>query len=171
MKRTETMLLVELLKNSKKSDRELARTLGISQATITRMRKKLEQEGLIRQFTVIPDLPKLGYEILAISSFSSTNDPEKIKKAVEWTKARPEIMFAARAEGSGKNGVVMSIHRNYTDFSKFLADLRVEGFSGDDHDVLLVSLEGLIVKPFHFGDLAKLLQKSVPTKLSSEAKR
>lgn len=170
MKETEIRLLVELLKNSKKSDRELAKNLGISQATVTRTRNKLEQEGLIQQFTVIPNLPKLGYEILAISSFSSTNDREKVRRAVEWTKSRPEIMFAARAEGNGKNGVVISIHKNYTEFSRFLTDLRFEGISGENHDVLLVSLKGLIVKPLHLGDLGKLIEKSLEHELPLNTK-
>jgi len=49
----------------------------------------------------------------------------------------------------GKNGVIISLHKSYTDFSKFLLDLRLEG--GDDLqdcDALLISLEGRIVKPF-----------------------
>ena len=59
-------LLRELLKNSKRSDRELAKVLGVSQPTITRIRHKLEQEGVIRDYTIIPDFKKLGFEIMAI---------------------------------------------------------------------------------------------------------
>ena len=40
-------LLRELLKNSKRSDRDLAKSLGVSQPTLTRMRKRLEKEGYI----------------------------------------------------------------------------------------------------------------------------
>jgi len=39
-------LLRELLKNSKQSDRELAKTLKVSQPTITRLRHKLEKSGM-----------------------------------------------------------------------------------------------------------------------------
>jgi len=43
------------------------------------------------------------------------------------TRARPNIIFASEAEGMGKNGVIISLHKNYTDYSKFLSDLRSEG--------------------------------------------
>ena len=39
-------LLIELLRNSKESDRKLAKKLGVSQPTITRVRGKIERDGL-----------------------------------------------------------------------------------------------------------------------------
>ncbi|MDH5664027.1 MAG: winged helix-turn-helix transcriptional regulator, partial [Candidatus Bathyarchaeota archaeon] len=63
MKKRMMNLLLELLKNSKRSDREIAKVVGVSQPTITRMRQRLVREGAIKHFTVIPDLVKMGYEI------------------------------------------------------------------------------------------------------------
>ncbi|MDH5391251.1 MAG: helix-turn-helix domain-containing protein, partial [Candidatus Bathyarchaeota archaeon] len=40
-----TSLLLELLKDSKRSDREIAKVLGVSQPTVSRMRWRLEEEG------------------------------------------------------------------------------------------------------------------------------
>ena len=60
-------LLLELLKDSKRSDRELAKVLDVSQPTVSRMRSRRVKEGVIREFTVIPDFVKLGYEIMAIT--------------------------------------------------------------------------------------------------------
>jgi len=60
-------LLRELLKNSKRSDRDLARILGLSQPTVTRTRRKLERTGYVLEYTVIPDFTKLGYEIMAFT--------------------------------------------------------------------------------------------------------
>ena len=59
LKRIELRLVAELMKNSRKSDRELAKILGISQPTVTRIRNKLEREGVIREYTAIPDFSKL----------------------------------------------------------------------------------------------------------------
>ena len=142
-------LLLELLKDSKRSDRELAKVLGVSQPTVSRMRWRLEEEGVIKEFTVIPDFVRMGYEIMAISSFRSIRAKGITERAVKWIMAKPNIIFASEAEGMGKNGVIISLHKNYTDFSKFLRDFRLEG--GDDlqdYDALLISLEGRIVKPF-----------------------
>ena len=52
-------LLAELLKNSRRSDRQLARVLDSSQPTITRTRQKIEREGIVRSYTFIPDWRKL----------------------------------------------------------------------------------------------------------------
>jgi len=60
-------LLLEFLKDSKRSDREITKVLNVSQPTITRMRQRLVKDGAIKEFTVIPDFVKLGYEIMAIT--------------------------------------------------------------------------------------------------------
>jgi DNA-binding transcriptional regulator YhcF (GntR family) len=51
LKDIETRLIAELLKNSRRSDRELAKVLRASQPTITRARRKLEKESYIREFS------------------------------------------------------------------------------------------------------------------------
>jgi len=152
-------LLSELLKDSKRSDRELAKILGVSQATATRMRYKLVRDGLVQQFTVVPDLAKMGFEILAISSFQSRDSQEIAERAIRSTMAKPNVLFAARAEGMGKSAVVISVHRSYTDYSNFLGEIRAEGGGiVESYDSLLVSLKGLIVKPFSPRYLAKLVE-------------
>jgi len=69
MKKKEEKLriLFELIKGARRSDRELAKAVGTSQPTITRKRTKLEKEGFIKEYTVIPDLKKMGYEIIAFT--------------------------------------------------------------------------------------------------------
>jgi len=62
-------VLSELMKNAKLSDRELAKKIGSSQPTVTRTRRKLEKEGYIREYTLIPNFHRLGYEILAVTFF------------------------------------------------------------------------------------------------------
>jgi len=52
MKKRMRSLLLELLKDSKRSDRELARVLGVSQPTVSRMRSRLVKEGMIRSSSV-----------------------------------------------------------------------------------------------------------------------
>src|SRR4030043_213429 len=59
-------IISELVKNSRLSDRQLARILKTSQPTVTRRRKMLDNEGLLG-YTAIPDLKKLGFEILAFT--------------------------------------------------------------------------------------------------------
>jgi len=145
-------LLLELLKDSKRSDRELAKVLDVSQPTVSRMRSRLLKEGAIKEFTVIPDFVKLGYEIMAITCVKVK---EKMimkleKKAEEYMKTQPSIIFAGGgAQGMGKNGVMISLHESYSDFSNFLKNhMAYWGDNIEDHFSILVSLRERIVKPF-----------------------
>jgi DNA-binding Lrp family transcriptional regulator len=66
MKDVELKLISELMKNSRRSDRELAKTIGVSQPTASRMIKKLEKEGYIEEYTIIPNFSKLGFQMLTV---------------------------------------------------------------------------------------------------------
>ena len=149
-------LLLELLRDSKRSDRELAKVLGVSQPTVSRMRGRLVKEGIIRDFTVIPDFVRMGYEIMAINCFKSKSSKELAEKAQKWIMSKPNIIFAAAAQGMGKNGIMISLHRDYTDFSNFLVEVMAEDESVmEDYDTMLVSLKGRIVKPLSLKYLAE----------------
>ncbi|MFA5364838.1 MAG: Lrp/AsnC family transcriptional regulator, partial [Candidatus Bathyarchaeia archaeon] len=58
-------LLLEYLKDSNRSDGEIANNIGVSQPTVSRMKSKLIKDGVIDHFSAIPDFTKMGYEILA----------------------------------------------------------------------------------------------------------
>ncbi|MDH5418954.1 MAG: Lrp/AsnC family transcriptional regulator [Candidatus Bathyarchaeota archaeon] len=156
MKKRMMRLLLELLKDSKRSDRELAKVLDVSQPTVSRMRSRLVKEGIIRDFTVMPDFVKMGYEIMAINCFKSKTSEEIAERAKKWTMSKPNIIFAAAAQGMGKNAVMISLHRNYTDFSNFLGEVLAEDENVmEDYDTMLISLEGRIVKPLSLKYLAE----------------
>jgi len=70
LRKIELQLMSELLKNCRRSDRDLAKSIGTSQPTITRRRAKLEKERLIDSYTAIPNFAKLGFEIMAFSFYS-----------------------------------------------------------------------------------------------------
>ena len=156
MKKRMLSLLLELLRDSKRSDRELAKVLGVSQPTVSRMRSRLVKEGIIRDFTVIPDFVRMGYEIMAINCFKSKSSMEITEKAKKWMMSKPNIIFAAAAQGMGKNGIMISLHRDYTDFSNFLVEVMAEDETVmKDYDTMLISLKGRIVKPLSLKYLAE----------------
>ena len=57
LKQIDYKLLFELMKNSHRSDRQLAKALGVSQPTVTRRRAILEKD-YIEGYTVIPKFGK-----------------------------------------------------------------------------------------------------------------
>ncbi|NWF87116.1 winged helix-turn-helix transcriptional regulator [Candidatus Bathyarchaeota archaeon] len=71
MKEVELKLISELMKNSRRSDRDLAKAIGVSQPTVTRVRSRLEKEGYVKEYTMIPDFSRLGYEIPALTFINS----------------------------------------------------------------------------------------------------
>jgi len=154
MKETEFRLFNELIKNSKRSDRELAKLLGVSQPTITRTRKRLEKE-MISEYTIIPVWEKFGFEIMAFV-YGKAQIPIKeerkkfIAQAREWMNQHPNVVFSSTGQGIGMNTITISFHKNYTCFSKFLSEYMA--FWGDyltSVETFLVSVQGgMTFKPF-----------------------
>lgn len=156
-----TMRLVsELLKDSKKSDRELGKILGVSQPTVSRERKKLGEEGIIHEYSIVPDFAKLGFEILAVSCFKTHQIGALTEKARKVTMSKPNVVLAAPCEGMGTNGMMISLHKNYADYSNFLREIRSEGGNEvESVSTFLVALSGVVVKPFSLKYLAELVEK------------
>jgi DNA-binding Lrp family transcriptional regulator len=124
-------LLAELMKNSKTSDRELATKLGVSQPTVSRIRAKLEREGYIKEYTLIPDFQKLGFEIMAVTLVRlkrelSKKELDQIREyARDLTEKSPfAYMMALDGHGLGYNRIVISLHENYSDFVRFVKATR-----------------------------------------------
>lgn len=59
-------LLRELLKNSNRSQRELAKAIGVSTATVINHVQRLESAGVIKDYTVMLDFERLGYELTCV---------------------------------------------------------------------------------------------------------
>jgi len=147
-------LIIELLRNSKASDRTLAKKLGVSQPTITRTRSSLERERLIRSYTIMPDWRKLGFDILALT-FVKMNpkviSAELIGKVRDYADKFSNSFFASTGEGLGMTGVIMSLHKDYRDYSQKLALFRVDWgqYMDDIQSFITVTGEGTI-KEFSF---------------------
>jgi len=151
-------LLYELMKNSKRSDRELAKVVKVSQPTITRMRKNLEKSEYICEYTIIPALEKLGFEILALNFLSTSTKPRDIEEMQEWISESQKIILSGLGEGlDGKTLLLVSVHRDFTDFSDFTRELRgILGLKGASLDSFLVSLKTDMIKRFSFKDLERI---------------
>jgi len=122
-------LLRELLKNSKRSDRELAKVLKVSQPTITRTRHKLEKNGIVQDYTIIPDFKKMGFELLVINLAKLRPEillPERSEKLREFAAKFPNTMFASTGEGMGMNAVSISLYRNYTEYHNRVKPMKIE---------------------------------------------
>jgi DNA-binding Lrp family transcriptional regulator len=121
-------LISELLKNSRRSDRELAKAIGISQPTVTRNRIRLEKEGYLREYTVVPDFRKLGFELASFNLVSvgknlSKEELEKAQQTQLKNMAKgvaEEIVLFNKGMGEGHDAVVVAFHKSYSDYTKFV---------------------------------------------------
>jgi DNA-binding Lrp family transcriptional regulator len=161
LKDTDYRIIFELMKNAKISDRKLAKKIGVSQPTITRRRARLEKEA-IDGYTAVPNWKTLGYEILAITLiksmkiFSSKEYDDIRSQGLEWLNKHPNIIMAGACEGMGMNSFIISLHRNYSDHSKFMLKLRLKmGDFIDDLQTYLINLtEKERIKCLHLKYLA-----------------
>jgi len=151
-------LLYELMKNSKRSDRELAKVVKVSQPTITRMRKNLEKKEYIHEYTIVPDVEKLGFEITALTFLSTSTRPKDVKELQKWISESQKIIFSSLGEGlNGKTLLLVSVHRDFTDFSEFTREVRgILGLKGASLESFLVSLKTGMVKNFSFKNLERI---------------
>jgi DNA-binding Lrp family transcriptional regulator len=156
-------LLFELIKNSKRSDRELAKTLDMSQPTVTRLRKILEKEA-ISQYTLIPNLSYLDFDIVAFT-FARTKELVQplVDEGGKWAKQQPCVLFVSTGQGVDSDMLMVSMHKDYASFARFYHVFRTD-WSKYLHDfrIFLISLKGsMLLKPFSFDYLANAYQREI----------
>lgn len=156
-------LLFELMKNAKRSDRQLAKIMGVSQPTVSRRRAFVEKE-LIDGYTAVPKWEKLGYEILAITLIKTKSglaSQEKYaavrKRGLEWLMKQPNIIMSGGCRGMGVSAFMISVHKNYSDYDEFMYKYRLElADTVDDLQTVIVNLAGReILKPLNLKYLAE----------------
>jgi len=149
MKDTELKLVSELFKDSRRSDRQLAKALGISQPTVSRTIKRLKQEGVIKEYTLVADFRKLGIELVAFTfgvwsheKMKNYSQEERIEKAKRFLAGHSNVIYASSGQGLKMDRLMVTVHKNYQDYSEFMRQARAE-WEG------LVRLESFIVSLEH----------------------
>lgn len=146
LKAFELRLISELMVNSRRSDRELSKALGVSQPTISRTIKKLEKEGYIKEYTIIPDFQKLGYELMGITSIAvheqlSKEGFEDIRRATaEVEKSKPHAsLMAVNGSDHDKNILFITFYQDYSAYANAMRLTKELPFANVD------SLESFLV--------------------------
>jgi DNA-binding Lrp family transcriptional regulator len=174
VKDTELKIVCALMKNGKKSDRELAKDVGVSQPTVTRTRKRLEKEGVIKEYTIIPDFRKLGFEIAAVTlvkfvrelSAKEYDELRKVSRGYEKERSGAFLM-AMNGMGLGYNRVFISFHKNYASYVKDMNDMGAIPYVDQRHlDSFMISLvDEKHFQPLTLSVIANYLLKTKDEKL------
>jgi DNA-binding Lrp family transcriptional regulator len=158
------------MKDSRRSDRELAHAIGVSQPTVSRVIAKLEKQRVIREYTIIPDFKKLGYTLASMTfiNLKSGLTREELQKARETTTrdlcedCPTEIVMFERGMGIGFTGVIIAMHKNYSSYTK-LKD-RIKKYDFIEHlqtDSFIIDLQDEVhYRYLTFSTLAKNLLES-----------
>jgi len=171
-------LLFELMKDSHRSDRQIAKALGVSQPTVTRRRAMLE-ESYIDGYTVVPKFGQIGFEIVAFTFMKSKLEhlcgeerTKALQKLKDWYNKQPNVVLVQEGRGLGWDSVCVSLHESYSDYASF-----VRMHDSDLADVITESqtfqadlTPGVTIKPFNLKYLASLKTKEKkPSKSASRA--
>ena len=158
LKTIDYKLLFELMKNSHRSDRQLAKSLGVSQPTITRRRALLEK-NYIDGYTIIPKFGKIGFEMASFTFLKSKPRQEtgNVDRLKSWYEKQPNVVLVQDGRGMGWDIVSISFHKSFSAYAAFmrnqeedLSDLIIESetFHVDLHN-------GESIKPFHLKYLSE----------------
>jgi DNA-binding Lrp family transcriptional regulator len=164
----ELRLLSELMKNSRRSDRELAKVLRISQPTVSRVLKRLEKEGFIKGFTIIPDFSKIGFQIMSFTfaRLKKPLSPEELQEARKGVnkilnKERSPALLGMTGEGLDSDRVLVTLHEDYAahlDFQRFIREQPIIEV-GAIHTFLVDLSDKNHFLPLNFAGLAGQIMK------------
>jgi DNA-binding Lrp family transcriptional regulator len=167
LKDIELKLISELMKNSRRSDKDLARALKVSKPTASRVRTRLEKEGFIKEYTMIPEFNKLGFGIMSIT-FATFKEPLSEQKIMEvrkqvrqtlLTEPVPAIL-ALGGIGLSADRVFIAFHEGYSAYTEFLSRLKQHPLVKiDDLKSFLIDLKDRSqYLPLTLSELAKYIE-------------
>jgi len=126
-----------LLENGRASSRELSRRLGVSVGTVEARRKRLEDMGVIRGYTVDIDLEKLGYVFPVVIDV-------KVKggflKEVEERLASLDDVSAVYDITGEYDITVYAWFRSREDLDRFIKDLQRFEYVDRTHTKLILNI-------------------------------
>jgi DNA-binding Lrp family transcriptional regulator len=64
---TDVKILKSLSEDARMSSRQIAKQCGVSVGTVLSHVKKLEETGVVKGYTIVPDHEKLGYELTVVT--------------------------------------------------------------------------------------------------------
>ena len=138
------------------SDSDIGRDLGVSRHTVSRLRRKFEENNLMSKLN-LPNFVKLGFEILVFYhiSFDPRNPPNMEEDEAASLMSDSTVFFASRRF----EAVMISIYNDYEkyklDRTKIMQVLKENQWIAEDPVIRSYSLRTMVfIKDFKFAPIA-----------------
>jgi DNA-binding Lrp family transcriptional regulator len=116
-------ILFELDKNSRQSNSEIAKRVGLNKNTVNYKINRMTQEGVIKGYYSVIDSSKLGYFSIRIYlKFFNTNQEDE-KKMIEWLNNQKIVGVLAKIE-TIYDLVIMCWVKSIYEFEDFLQEFK-----------------------------------------------
>ena len=123
----EKKFINSLFQSASSTDSEIAKKIGVSKASVSRIKKKLQKEGVLVAFTPVVDFEKLDITLFATIIFEWKNfSNEKLTKEMEeWLVKNSHTILVSEGESvEGLNYMVYAGFRNIEDYHEYSRDFR-----------------------------------------------
>jgi len=117
---TDRRILAELLRDSRRSYRAIARRAGVSVGTALSRIRKLEKSGVIKGYSVLLDHEKLGYQLTVLAEITVSKG--KLLEMEEAISKLPNTCAVYDVTGL-TDAVVLAKFRNRDELSRFTKNL------------------------------------------------
>jgi len=117
---TDRRILAELLRDSRRSYRAIARRAGISVGTALTRIRKLEKSGVIKGYSVLLDHEKLGYQLTVLAEITVSKG--KLLEMEEAISKLPNTCAVYDVTGL-TDAVVLAKFRSRDELSRFTKNL------------------------------------------------
>ncbi len=157
LKKREKQVLSSLIRYGRKTDKQIAKELGTTQPTVTRIRQKLEASGYIKQYHATPDFRKIGLNIMVITvmQWDDYSDAEALDNFISFIKKNKKVMCSARGNGfAGRTAFFISAHEDMKSYEDFIVDVKTRWGSYISHMDQFISSIGNIFKNFDTSDVS-----------------
>jgi len=159
LSKNEKKFLISLLEDGNKTDVQISKETGISKASASRIRKKLESEKIIIEYIPIMDLDLIGIDVFLVFLFQwkAFKDNKLTSQIMKELETDPHVVFLANGEGSeGFTTCVFMGFKNIKEYHSYFKKFRkkYESYIGKVSTLLVPSQE--IIK-HDFTDIVKKL--------------
>ena len=153
---TEKNVYCMLVSYPELSDSDIGRELGVSRHTISRLKRKFEENNLMRKIT-LPNFVKLGFEILAFYhiQFDPRNPPDMEYDEAASLMSDSTVFLASRRF----EAVIISIYTNYgnykSDRTRIMQVLKENKWIAEEPMIRSYGLSNMVfIKDFKFAPIA-----------------